>query len=152
MASRVMPLPSTNSGEEPGQRSRPYRVSELLFGALEIARPLATPKSIAFSLQLPEGDPSVLCQREQVLELFSGLLLEAVRTTPERRKLFLRAERWGEIVRFSLGVARSEPQAREQRGQVTELGRYPRTKLLPTRYPEVRGALDVSTLFTLPLA
>ncbi|MBN1205412.1 MAG: PAS domain S-box protein [Myxococcaceae bacterium] len=89
------------AGRIPVER-RPEELAPLLKEALELHRALAEAKSVQLTLSVPEPCPFVLADRDRLLQIFSNLIGNAIKFTPERGQIALRVERAGDRVRFSV--------------------------------------------------
>jgi len=89
---------------------RPEELAPLLKEVLELHRVLAEAKSLQLTSSVPEDCPSVLADRGRLLQIFSNLLGNALKFTPEGGRIALRAEQAGDKMLFSvsdtgLGIA-----------------------------------------------
>jgi PAS domain S-box-containing protein len=90
---------------------RPHPLGALVDDALEALRPLAARKSLQLDARVPDQDLSLVCDRWRVVQVFSNLIGNAIKFTPEGGTITLRAEPRGRDVRFSVadtgpGIAR----------------------------------------------
>lgn len=81
---------------------QPLRVGPLLSEVVELHRAQIEAKSLRLESALPAELPPVLADRERVLQVFSNLIGNAAKFTPAGGRIFLRAERHGREVRFSV--------------------------------------------------
>jgi signal transduction histidine kinase len=63
----------------------------LIAEALDLIQPLAVEKSIRLHAAIPSFCPSVMCDRERVAQVFSNLVGNAVKFTPERGEILVQA-------------------------------------------------------------
>jgi PAS domain S-box-containing protein len=80
---------------------RPHRVGALVKDALELMKPLASPRSLELEART-DTDGTVLCDSERILQVLSNLIGNAIRFTPEGRKVTLSAEVGEQEVRFTV--------------------------------------------------
>ena len=81
----------------------PRAVGVLLREVLDALEPLAAAKTIKLVDGSPEhGDLQISCDHDRVIQLFSNVVGNAVKFTPEGGKVTLRAEPDGAMVRFSV--------------------------------------------------
>jgi signal transduction histidine kinase len=69
---------------------------------VELHRALAAEKSLHLDLEFPENLPPIRADRDRIIQVFSNLLGNAIRFTPEGGRLTVSAERAGDAVRFSV--------------------------------------------------
>ncbi len=81
---------------------RPEQLAPLLKEALELHRAIAEARSIQLMISIPEDGPSILADRDRLLQIFSNLLGNALKFTPEGGQIALRVEQAGDVVRFSV--------------------------------------------------
>jgi PAS domain S-box-containing protein len=81
---------------------RPEAPAPLLREVLELHRALAEAKSIQLTSFVPDHCPSLLADRDRLLQIFSNLLGNALKFTPEGGQIALRAEQAGDMIRFSV--------------------------------------------------
>jgi signal transduction histidine kinase/DNA-binding response OmpR family regulator len=86
-------LPITSSQQDTGS---------LAFDAFEMMRTLADDRSIVFTLKCPPGLPPVLADRERSLQVFSNLIGNALKFTPEGGEVTLSAQREGQEIVFAV--------------------------------------------------
>jgi signal transduction histidine kinase len=82
-----------------------HPIDTLLNEAVQTFAQLAAAKSILLEAeQGPASEPpmSVLCDRDRILQVFSNLIGNAIKFTPERGSIMLRAERVDSSMRFSV--------------------------------------------------
>ena len=82
--------------------SGPREAAPLLQEVVELHHALAREKSILLSVELPEGASPVLADRDRVLQIFSNLLGNALKFTPNGGRISLRAQPVGNMMRFSV--------------------------------------------------
>ncbi|OJT18782.1 hypothetical protein BO221_39310 [Archangium sp. Cb G35] len=75
-------------------------VCQLVDDAIELHRPLAEARRLRLERELESGLPRVLADRGRVLQVFSNLIGNALRYTPEGGRVAVRARREGRFVRF----------------------------------------------------
>jgi signal transduction histidine kinase len=80
----------------------PTTVYELLIDAIELLRPLAAAKRVELSADVPPGLPSVLADRERVLQVFSNIGGNAIKFTPHGGRVELRVSEQGAAVEFTI--------------------------------------------------
>ncbi len=78
----------------------PHSVEALVHEAVELLKPLADEKSVQLKTELVAGLPLVVVDRERTLQVFSNLVGNAVKFTPEGGQVVLGAERRGDSVCF----------------------------------------------------
>src|SRR3954470_303161 len=66
-----------------GTAPRPEAAGALVDSAIEIFQPTATEKSIQLRSQVPPSLPPVVCERDLVLRVFSNLIGNAIKFSPE---------------------------------------------------------------------
>jgi PAS domain S-box-containing protein len=81
---------------------RPEELAPLLKEVLELHRALAEAKGIRLTSSVPEGSPSVLADRDRLLQIFSNLLGNALKFTPKGGQIALRVEPAGDLMLFSV--------------------------------------------------
>lgn len=79
-----------------------YRTDALVQEAVEAHLPLAREKGVLLRLSLPEELPAVLADGDRILQVFSNLLGNAVRFTPESGTVTVGAEARGDEVVFGV--------------------------------------------------
>ncbi|MCY1045096.1 PAS domain-containing sensor histidine kinase [Corallococcus sp. bb12-1] len=77
-------------------------VAPLVREAVELHRALAEAKSLQLVAVVPEGLPTVFADRERALQIFSNLVGNALKFTPEGGSITLRVRAEGGQVRFSV--------------------------------------------------
>ncbi|RKH16158.1 PAS domain-containing sensor histidine kinase, partial [Corallococcus sp. CA047B] len=77
-------------------------VAPLVREAVELHRALAEARSLHLVALIPEGLPRVLADRERTLQIFSNLIGNALKFTPEGGSITLCVEAEGDQVRFSV--------------------------------------------------
>jgi PAS domain S-box-containing protein len=92
---------SLESGPLPLERS-PLDVAGVLDGVTSTFLPIAERKRVHLVAEAASGLPPVLADRGRLLQVFSNLVGNAVRFTPEGSVVALKAEREGPQVRFSV--------------------------------------------------
>jgi PAS domain S-box-containing protein len=75
-------------------------VGQLVEEAIELHRPLAEARRLRLERELEAELPRVLADRGRVLQVFSNLIGNALRYTPEDGRITVRARREGRFVRF----------------------------------------------------
>jgi PAS domain S-box-containing protein len=80
----------------------PERPAPLLKEVLELHRALAEAKSIQLTGSAPEEGPSILADRDRLLQILSNLVGNALKFTPGGGRVALKAERVGDTMRFSV--------------------------------------------------
>ncbi len=80
---------------------RPCLLSELVAKADEVLTPLATAKGITLSLE-QEDNLEVLADPERLLQVFSNLIGNAIKFTPEHGRITVRTRRVGDAVQVSV--------------------------------------------------
>jgi PAS domain S-box-containing protein len=81
---------------------RPEVLAPLLKEVLELHRALVEAKSLQLTLSVPEDCPSILADRDRLLQILSNLLGNALKFTPEGGWITLRVEQAGDMMRFSV--------------------------------------------------
>ncbi len=81
---------------------RPMEVGPLIQEVFEHHQSLMEAKSLQWTSWVPEDSPALLVDHDRVLQVFSNLLGNAIKFTPEGGQLVLRAERMGDWMRFSV--------------------------------------------------
>lgn len=82
--------------------SHPREVGALLREVQEALEPLAAAKSIKVVVAPPAAELSISCDHDRVIQLFSNVVGNAVKFTPEGGTVVLRAEADGSMVRFAV--------------------------------------------------
>jgi signal transduction histidine kinase len=77
-------------------------VGPMLAQALRAARAAAETRSVTISLELEEGTPAVLVDRERVTKVLSTFVINAVKFTPKQGQVRVRAEPEDDAVLFSI--------------------------------------------------
>jgi signal transduction histidine kinase len=80
---------------------RPQDVGAMVSEVLEVMEPLAAPKSLRLVAEVAP-DLAIRCDHDRVIQLFSNLVGNAVKFTPDGGTITVRAVRDGDIVRFSV--------------------------------------------------
>jgi PAS domain S-box-containing protein len=80
---------------------RPQDVSAMVNEVLEVMEPLAAPKSLRLVAEVAP-ELAIRCDHDRVIQLFSNLVGNAVKFTPDGGTITVRAEADGDIVRFSV--------------------------------------------------
>ncbi|MFY0563082.1 PAS domain S-box protein [Archangium lansingense] len=75
-------------------------VCRLVDDVIELHRPLAEVRRVRLERELEEGLPLVQADRSRVMQVFSNLIGNALRYTPEEGRITVRARREGAFVRF----------------------------------------------------
>jgi two-component system, sensor histidine kinase and response regulator len=81
---------------------QPESVHALVEEANELLGSIASAKQIAFEHHLPPEDTAVHADRHRVLQVFSNLIGNAVKFTPEGGRVVMSVERRGDVVAFSI--------------------------------------------------
>lgn len=81
---------------------RPEALAPLLREVIELHHALAEAKSLQLTVSVPEGSPFLLADRDRLLQIFSNLLGNALKFTPEGGRIALRAEQAGDMMRFAV--------------------------------------------------
>lgn len=81
---------------------KPIAVAPLVSAAVEMLEPSATQKQIQIEEAVQAMGDGVYCDRERVLQVFSNLIGNAVKFTPERGKVIVRAEAKNDEVQFEV--------------------------------------------------
>jgi signal transduction histidine kinase len=79
-----------------------HPVAALAADAIERARPLAQEKSITLACEVEAGLPPMFVDRERVLQVFAGLLGNAIKFTPGGGTVTLAVLRQGDDIRFDV--------------------------------------------------
>ncbi len=79
-----------------------YEIAPLLARVRDLLEPIARSKSIRLDSDLGEGLSTAWIDSDQVLRVFSNLVGNAIKFTPDGGEIHLRAERAGDYVRFSV--------------------------------------------------
>ncbi|HYO53930.1 PAS domain S-box protein [Archangium sp.] len=80
----------------------PEDVGRLLDEVIEQHRPLAEARGLLLERELEAEPPPVLADRSRVMQVFSNLIGNALRYTPEGGRITVRTRREGRFVRFSV--------------------------------------------------
>ena len=91
----------------------PHDVAALVADAIETLAPQAEAKSLELSAQIDDALPEVVCDRDRVLQVIANLVGNAIKFTPARGAIRLRATREDGAVRISIrdtgaGIAENE--------------------------------------------
>ncbi|MBU8894705.1 PAS domain-containing protein [Corallococcus sp. M34] len=89
------------SGHSPLDAER-LEVPSLVAQVVELNEPLATSQGLTLRVSLEGEAAEVWADRGRVLRVFQNLLDNAIKFTPRGGSLLLRAEPWGDFVRFSV--------------------------------------------------
>ncbi len=81
---------------------KPESVKRLLDEVIELHRPLAESRGLRLEREEESELPPVLADRSRVLQVFSNLIGNALRFTPEGGRITVRARREGEAVGFAI--------------------------------------------------
>lgn len=81
---------------------RPEDAASLVNAAVDMLGPLAAEKSIALSAQAPSRSLAVLCERDLVMRVFSNLIGNAIKFSPEGAPITVAAEEREGQVHFSV--------------------------------------------------
>jgi len=81
---------------------RPEDAASLVSAAVEMLGPLAAAKSIPLSAEAPPRSVAVLCERDLVMRVFSNLIGNAIKFSPEGAPIAVAAEERAGDVRFSV--------------------------------------------------
>ncbi|MGH7615689.1 MAG: GAF domain-containing sensor histidine kinase [Gemmatimonadaceae bacterium] len=92
---------SIEAGEVHLARS-PATAYELVIDAIELLRPLAAQKCVELLADVPSGLPSVVADRERVLQVFSNIGGNAIKFTPQGGCVDFRVVRCGAALQFSI--------------------------------------------------
>jgi signal transduction histidine kinase len=80
----------------------PTTVYELLIDAIELLRPLAAAKRVELCADIAPGLPSVLADRERVLQVFSNIGGNAIKFTPQGGRVELQVSEQQGAVEFTI--------------------------------------------------
>ena len=80
---------------------RPQEVAAMVNEVLEVTEPLATTKSLRLVADVAPG-LAIRCDHDRVIQLFSNLVGNAVKFTPDGGTITVHAAADGEVVRFSV--------------------------------------------------
>ncbi len=89
------------AGHLPLER-RGHRVASLVAAAVEALGPVAGARSIALDAQVPDDAPPVLADRDRVDQVFSNLIGNAIKFTPEGGRITVEVAPDGTEVRFAV--------------------------------------------------
>ena len=85
-----------------GTAARPEAAAALVDSAIEIFRPMAGEKSIQLHSQAPSSLLAVVCERDLVLRVFSNLIGNAIKFSPEGSSIIVAAKPMPGEVQFSV--------------------------------------------------
>ena len=93
--------------------SHPRQVDELIHEVLEALEPLAAPKSMRLVDASPGTPLRISCDHDRVIQLFSNVVGNAVKFTPDGGTVSVAAEPDGDMVRFAVtddgpGISKEE--------------------------------------------
>lgn len=81
---------------------RSHRAASLVAAAVEALAPVAGERSIALDARVDDGVPPVLADRDRVQQVFSNLIGNAIKFTPEGGRITVEAAPDGAEVRFAV--------------------------------------------------
>lgn len=81
----------------------PHGVKPLVHEAVELHRAFAERKSLRITAELPEELPDIVADRDRIIQVFTNLIGNAIKFTPEGGSITLRAAAENGAVRFSVG-------------------------------------------------
>ena len=81
---------------------QPYAVAQLFQHTLEVVRPLALAKLQEVEVEVGEGVPRVLVDRDRILQVFTNLVGNAIKYTPRVGTISLRAKKVDGMVRIAV--------------------------------------------------
>jgi signal transduction histidine kinase len=82
--------------------AQPYPVDQLFQHTLEVVRPLALAKLQEVEVEVGEGVPRVLVDRDRILQVFTNLVGNAIKYTPRVGTISLRAKKVDGMVRIAV--------------------------------------------------
>ena len=82
--------------------AEPQSAAALVHEAVDLHRPLADEKKIRIGAELPESLPQVSADHDRILQVFSNLIDNAIKFTPEGGRITVRAEPGVDEVVFSV--------------------------------------------------
>src|SRR5438874_1913383 len=85
-----------------GTAAKPEAAAALVDSAMEIFRPMAGEKSIQLHSQVPSSLLAVVCERDLVLRVFSNLIGNAIKFSPEGSSIIVAAKPMPGEVQFSV--------------------------------------------------
>jgi signal transduction histidine kinase len=108
---------------------QPQEVASLVAEALELHRLPAAEKRLWLEVRMPERLPCIHADRQRILQVFSNLIGNAIKFTPEGGQIVVQAEQSGREVRFAVqdtgpGIAEEDlPRAFDRYWQATHARR-----------------------------
>ncbi len=81
---------------------QPQEVAPLVNDALELMRPVALDRGVQIEQRLVGPLPGIHCDRESIIQVFSNLIGNAIKFSPEGAAITVSAERDGDTIRFSV--------------------------------------------------
>jgi len=91
---------------------QPFEARSVVHDSLEMFKPLAAEKQVRLVSDVREEGAQLYCDRDRVLQIFSNLLGNAIKFTPEAGSVTVRAERSGPELTFA--VSDTGPGIREE--------------------------------------
>ena len=82
--------------------AKPEAAAALVDSAIEIFQPMASEKSIQLRSQVPSSLLAVVCERDLILRVFSNLIGNAIKFSPEGTSIIVAARSMSGEVEFSV--------------------------------------------------